>query len=118
MNDLTPSDKATKDIIALQSAMGQWTANSTASVKKAEMLVRLYKQEGLDAFLDDAYGHSALMHNSMGSARGARMYARLAAEASWLKYGWEGGSEMVREWKELAVRPEGHSSWRKRKGEL
>lgn len=118
MNDLTPSDKATKDIIALQWAMGHWTASSTASVKKAEMLVRLYKQEGLDAFLDDAYGHLALMCNSVGSATCAKKYAELAAEASWLKYGWEGGREMVREWKELAARPEGHSSWRKRKGEL
>ncbi|KIW63860.1 hypothetical protein PV04_08832 [Phialophora macrospora] len=110
------SDKATQDIIALQWALAQWTSNSTASVKKAEMLIRLYKEEGLDAFLDDAYGHAALMYNSVGSARGAKKYAKLAAEASWLKYGFESvGQDKVREWEAIARDPTRHGSWRRRK---
>jgi hypothetical protein len=110
------SDKATQDIIALQWALAQWTSNSTASVKKAEMLIRLYKEEGLDAFLDDAYGHAALMYNSVGSARGAKKYAKLAAEASWLKYGFESvGLEKMREWEGIARDPTRHGSWRRRK---
>ncbi|EXJ55370.1 hypothetical protein A1O7_08297 [Cladophialophora yegresii CBS 114405] len=116
---LEDSDRATQDIIALQWALAQWTANSTASVKKAEMLIRLYKEEGLDAFLDDAYGHAALMYNSVGSARGAKKYAKLAAEASWLKYGFESvGQDKVREWEGIARDPTRHSSWRSRKTEL
>jgi hypothetical protein len=80
------------------------------------MLVNLYKEEGLDAFLDDAYGHAALMYNSVGSARGAAKYANLAAEASWLKYGFDGvGMQKVQEWKGIARDPKGHGSWRRRK---
>lgn len=77
------------------------------------MLIDLYKAEGLDAFLDDAYGHAALMYNSVGSARGAKKYAKLAAEASWLKYGYDGG-EKTREWEAIAADPMGHGSWRRR----
>ncbi len=114
------SDKATQDIIALQWALGQWTSNTTASIKKAEMLVKLYKEEGLDAFLDDAYGHAALMYNSVGSVRGAKKYAKLAAEASKLKYGFDGaGLDKAREWEGIARDPKGHGSWgRRKKGEL
>ncbi|KIW82136.1 hypothetical protein Z517_05163 [Fonsecaea pedrosoi CBS 271.37] len=107
------ADKATEDMIALQWALSQWTANSTASVKKAEMLVALYRREGLDAFLDDAYGHAALTYNAAGSANGARKYARLAAEAARLKYGPD--ADMAREWDRIVRDPTKHSSWRKRK---
>ncbi|KAJ9613108.1 hypothetical protein H2200_003049 [Cladophialophora chaetospira] len=109
------SDKATSDIIALQWALGQWGSNTTATIKKAEMLVDLYRQEGLDAFLDDAYGHAALMYNSVGSPRGAKKYAKLAAEASQLKYGFDGlGLQKAREWEGIAMNPEGHGSWNRR----
>lgn len=84
------------------------------------MLVKLYKEEGLDAFLDDAYGHAALMYNSVGSVRGAKKYAKLAAEASKLKYGFDGaGLDKAREWEGIARDPKGHGSWgRRKKGEL
>ncbi|OQV03011.1 SET domain-containing protein [Cladophialophora immunda] len=110
---LEDADKATEDMIALQWALSQWTANSTASVKKAEMLVALYRQEGLDAFLDDAYGHAALTYNAAGSARGAKKYAKLAAEAARLKYGPD--AEAAREWDRIVKDPTVHSSWRRRK---
>jgi len=109
------SDKATSDIIALQWALGQWRSNTTASIKKAEMLVNLYKEEGLDAFLDDPYGHAALMYNSVGSANGAKKYAKLAAEATRLKFGFDGaGLEKAREWEGIAMNPKGHGSWKSR----
>ncbi|OAP57253.1 hypothetical protein AYL99_07991 [Fonsecaea erecta] len=110
---LEDADKATEDMIALQWALSQWTANSTASVKKAEMLVGLYRREGLDAFLDDAYGHAALTYNAAGSARGAKKYAKLAAEAVRLKYGPD--AEAAREWERIMKDPTVHSSWRRRK---
>ncbi|KIY01129.1 uncharacterized protein Z520_02681 [Fonsecaea multimorphosa CBS 102226] len=110
---LEDSDKATEDMIALQWALSQWTHNSTASVKKAEMLVGLYIQEGLDAFLDDAYGHAALTYNAAGSANGAKKYAKLAAGATRLKYGPE--AEAAREWDRIGKDPTMHSSWRRRK---
>ena len=109
------SDKITSDIIALQWALGQWGSNTTATIKKAEMLVDLYKEEGLDAFLDDAYGHAALMYNSVGSPTGAKKYAKLAAEASRLKYGFDGtGLAKATEWEGIAMNPMGHGSWKRR----
>ncbi|KIW99917.1 uncharacterized protein Z518_10845 [Rhinocladiella mackenziei CBS 650.93] len=107
------SDRAVNDIHALQWSLGNWESNSTASVKKAEMLVRLYKEEGLDAFLDVAYGHAALTYNAVGSARGAMKYAKLSVEAALLKYGPSAPDLEI--WNELIRNPRGHSSWRRRK---
>ncbi|KIW96920.1 uncharacterized protein Z519_02311 [Cladophialophora bantiana CBS 173.52] len=111
------SDRATQDIVTLQWELSQ--PNSTASVTKAEMLVKLYKAEGLDGFLDSAYGYAALAYNRVGSARGAKKYAKLAVEATWLKYGFDGvGMEKAREWESIARDPTGHASWRGGKTEL
>ncbi|EXJ94123.1 hypothetical protein A1O1_02516 [Capronia coronata CBS 617.96] len=106
-------DKAVSDILALQWALGNWDVNSTASVRKAEMLVRLYKEEGLEAFIDTAYGHAAFTYNAVGSPRGAKKYAKLAAEAAVLKYGH--AAPGLETWNELMHDPERHSSWRRRK---
>lgn len=113
------SDKATQDIVNLQWELSQWTPDSTASVKKAEMLVNLYKAEGLDGFLDLAYGHAALTYNGVGSVRGAKKYANLAVEATRLKYGFDAtGMEKVKEWEDFASDPTSHSTWRRRKASL
>lgn len=108
-------DKAVSDILALQWALANWDTNSTASVRKAEMLVRLYKEEGLDAFLDTAYGHAAFTYSAVGSARGAKKYAKLAAEAAVLKYG--PSATGMETWDELMHSPQLHSSWRRRKND-
>lgn len=107
-------DQAVHDILALQWALGNWEANSTASVRKAEMLVRLFRQEALDAFLDTAYGHAAFTYNAVGSARGAVKYAKLAAEAALLKYG---PAANLDDWKQMMRDPQRHSSWRRRKND-
>ncbi|KAJ9501435.1 hypothetical protein H2202_003229 [Exophiala xenobiotica] len=107
------SDHALHDIDVLQSSLGNWKPESTASVKKAEELIRLYKQEGLDGFLDTAYGYAALTYNAVGSVRGAKKYAKLAAEAAAMKYGPSHSDVNV--WKELERDPQGHVSWRRRK---
>jgi hypothetical protein len=108
------SDQTTLDIMTLQSALGEWHSDSPATVKQAEQLIQLYKDEGLDAFLDEPYGHAALMYSSVGSVRGAQKYAKLAAEATKLKYGPDDGK--WKEWEVIARDPMAHSSWRKRKG--
>ncbi|EXJ65097.1 hypothetical protein A1O7_01437 [Cladophialophora yegresii CBS 114405] len=116
------SDKATQDIVNLQweldrSQRGDRDAPGPGgvSVKKAEQLVALYKAEGLDGFLDTAYGYAALAYNTVGGTRGAMKYARLAAEATRLRYpvDEEGvGLQKVREWEGMARDPMGHPSWR------
>ncbi|OAL27796.1 hypothetical protein AYO20_09649 [Fonsecaea nubica] len=113
------SDKATQDIVNLQWQLSR--PDPTAGVREAETLVDLYKAEGLEGFLDDAYGHAALAYSRVGSARGAKKYARLAVEAAWFKYGFDGeGMDKVREWESIARDPTAHASWRSaiRKTEL
>lgn len=86
-------------------------------MKKAEQLVQLYEAEGLQGFMDLAYGHAALTYNGVGSLRGAKKYAGLAAEATWLKYGFDAnGKTKVEEWEAFASDPMGHATWRARKG--
>lgn len=109
------TDSGLVEIHNLQQSLGNWESDSTASVKQAERLVKVYEQEGLDAYLDNAYGHAALMYNSVGSIRGTQKYARLAAEAAALKQGPE--SSEVSFWVELMADPQGHSSWKNRKVE-
>ncbi|KAL2416673.1 hypothetical protein ABEF95_015072 [Exophiala dermatitidis] len=123
----TADDAAVADIHALQWSLSNWESNSTASVKKAEMLIRLYQKLGLDAFMDTPYGHAALTYNAVGSVRGAQKYARLAAEAALLKYGPDADAaaagvdadgtirRSMETWRELMWNPMGHSSWRRRK---
>lgn len=107
------SDKALEEIDALQSSLGDWEVGSTATVKQAETLIRIYKEEGLDGFLDTAYAYAALTYNAVGSVRGTKKYAKLTAEAVALKYG-PSASDLVM-WKELETNPHSHSSWRRRK---
>ncbi|KAK5059870.1 hypothetical protein LTR84_009753 [Exophiala bonariae] len=107
------TDQSLVEIHDLQQSLGNWGADSTASVKQAERLVKVYLEEEFDGFLDFAYGHAALTYNSVGSARGTVKYAALAAEAAALKYG--PASKDVRTWMDLAERPMEHSSWRRRK---
>ncbi|KEF59923.1 uncharacterized protein A1O9_04771 [Exophiala aquamarina CBS 119918] len=110
------SDRATQEIINLQYQLSQWTPGSTATVKKAEQLVNLYKAEGLEGFMDLAYGHAALTYNGVGSARGAKKYANLAVEATRLKYGFDAvGLQKAGEWEKFASDPMSHATWRKRK---
>lgn len=107
------TDQSLVEIHDLQQSLGNWAADSTASVKQAERLVKVYLEEELDGFLDFAYGHAALTYNSVGSVRGTVKYAKLAAEAAALKYG--PGSKDVRTWMELVEGPMEHSSWRRRR---
>jgi len=110
------SDRATQEIIHLQHQLSQWTPGSTATVKKAERLVKLYEAEGLEGFMDLAYGHAALTYNGVGSARGAKKYANLAVEATRLKYGFDAvGLQKATEWEQFASDPMSHSTWRARK---
>jgi hypothetical protein len=74
------------------------------------MLIRLYEQEGLEGFLDTAYGYAALACNAVGDARGARKYGRLAADAAVLKGGPEAPNLKI--WEELIDNPKGHWSWK------
>jgi hypothetical protein len=109
------SDKATQEIVNLRWQLSQ--PNPAAGIREAERLIKLYKDEGLDGFLDTAYGYTALAFNRAGRAGSAKKYAKLAAEASWLQRGFD-GAEKTQEWEGFAKDPTGHASWKNRRREL
>lgn len=70
------------------------------------------KKQGLDGFLDSAYGYATLAYNAVGDAKNAKRYAKLAIEAIELKDG-KGTKDWVM-WNELVGDPTKHWSWRYR----
>ncbi|KAJ9608197.1 hypothetical protein H2200_007185 [Cladophialophora chaetospira] len=115
------ADEPLHEINRIQSILGDWiprdpstsTESSAPSVRLAEQLIRLYQSLGLEGWLDYAYGNAALMYNSIGSIRGAKKYAHLAAESAKLRYGPESGD--VAAWKTFEGDTQGHWSWMIRK---
>lgn len=107
------ADKSLNEITDLQAALSNWTPASAASVKKAERLVKVYQDEGLDGYIDPAYCYAALTYNSVGSSRGAQKYIKLALEANKLRLGPTAPD--LGACNGMAENPEGHWSWRLRK---
>jgi hypothetical protein len=107
------SDAVLAQITSLQQTLGDWSPRSTATTEKAEKLIQLYKEQGLDSFLNLAYGYAALTYNAIGDARRARKYANLAAEAVALKDG--PGAADFRMLNEVVDNPKEHWSWRWRR---
>ena len=107
------SDAALAQIISLQQTLGDWSPGSTATTRKAEKLIQLYKEQGLDSFLNLAYGYAALTYNAIGDARRAKKYANLAAEAVALKDGTEATDFKM--WNGMTANPKEHWSWRWRR---
>jgi len=108
-------DDALDEINALQASLGDWSAESKASVAQAERLVKLYQDQGLDGYLDPAYCYAALMYSSVGSVKGARKYVDLAVEAIELRLASDANQEDLRVWKEMRRDPSRHWSWKARK---
>lgn len=107
------TDKLLNEIANLQGALSDWTPTSEASIKKAERLVKIYQDEGLDGYIDPAYCHAALTYNSVGGLRGAQKYIKLALEANNLRLGPTALSLGACDG--MAENPQAHWSWRRRK---
>ncbi|GAD96222.1 hypothetical protein PTT_09404 [Paecilomyces variotii No. 5] len=86
------ADTALAEIKSIESSLADWTKTSTASTKLAERLIRLYRQERLDGFLDTAFGYAALTYNAIGNSVQAKKYAHLAAESGAMKDGPDGAN--------------------------
>lgn len=108
-------DDALDELNALQASLGDWTAESKASVAQAERLIKLYQDQGLDGYLDPAYCHAALMYSSVGSVKGARKYVDLAVDAIELRLGSYADQDDLGVWKEMRRDPSKHWSWKARK---
>ncbi|KIW78123.1 hypothetical protein Z517_07956 [Fonsecaea pedrosoi CBS 271.37] len=107
-------DAALSEIASLQNTLSRWSdPASDASVKHAERLVQLHRDEGLEGYLDPAYCYAALMYSAVGSLRGAQKYLALAIEAIELRLG--PGAPDLPAWRAMLDDPTRHWSWMVRK---
>jgi hypothetical protein len=106
------SDITLSLIHSLQANLNDWSAESVGSPELAEQLLRLHRDEGLEGFMDLAYGFAALAHSAVGDEVGAVNYAASAKEAILMKDGrW---SANLRIWEDLLEDVGAHWSWRRR----
>ncbi|KAF2099799.1 SET domain-containing protein [Rhizodiscina lignyota] len=106
------SDRTLGQIHELQGLLGNWKTRD-ATPEKALELIKLSESEGLDAFMDVAYGHAALAYNAVRDKKRAKEYATLAREKSGQRYGPHGRDLGM--WDELMNDPTKHWSWMWRK---
>ncbi|KAH8706869.1 hypothetical protein GQ44DRAFT_716270 [Phaeosphaeriaceae sp. PMI808] len=103
------TDAILKEIHELHQALDNWNQDAVATSTDAIRLIRLYKQEGLDAFIDNAYGLAALAYSGAGDAEGARKYAMLTIETLSRE---KNPSFPSSKWQQLVDWPEAHWSWK------
>ena len=63
------SDANLQEIIRIQQTLGNWDIESNAETKLVGKLLQLYEREGLQAFMDTAYGYAALTWNTVGDRK-------------------------------------------------
>ncbi|KAE8870064.1 hypothetical protein PTNB29_00408 [Pyrenophora teres f. teres] len=113
------SDATLSRMETIQSQLNDWSATSPAaspstSLALVDELMGLYRSEGLEGFMDLAYGYAALAYSAVGDRDMALRYAELAKEAILLKDGkWVANFGV---WEELIGNVDGHWSWMMRKG--
>jgi len=67
------SDANLAEIIRIQTVLSDWSPESKARPRDAETLLKLYRTEGLEAFMDTAYGYVSLTYNAVGDAETAKL---------------------------------------------
>jgi hypothetical protein len=97
----------------MQASLNDWSPQSIATPKLAEKMIQLHRKEGLEGFLDVAYGLTALAYNAVGDTRRAEKYAKQAAEIMVIKEGpWTPNVQAMRE---LSGDPKKHWSFNRRR---
>ncbi|KAG9186810.1 hypothetical protein G6011_09918 [Alternaria panax] len=106
------SDAVLRRIESLEAELNDWSLTSLGSTAMAEELLVLYREEGLEGFMDMAYGFVALAYSAVGDRKKALEYANKAQEAVEMKDGtWTTNWKV---WEEFRRNVEGHWSWRRR----
>lgn len=96
----------------MEAQLNDWSDTRTAAPQLAEQLIEMYRNEGLEGFLDVPYGFAALAYNSVGDVENARKFAELAKDVVLVKDGvWTPNLDM---WDELVRAPERHWSYKRR----
>lgn len=74
--------------------------------------MKLHRDEGLEGFMDVAYGFAALAYNAVGDSKKAVLFAEKAREAILMKDGkW---APNLRLWNEVLADPKEHWSHKRR----
>lgn len=94
------------------SELDDYSAASTATPEKAELLVQLYQLEGLDGRLQEAYYRAAIEWNGVGNAVQAVKYARLCLQSGLTFKGPR--KPFIVSMRELVNDPGAHRTWRSR----
>jgi hypothetical protein len=106
------SDDTLARIHSLQAQLNDWSEKPTGSPEMAEELLQLHRDEGLEGFMDVAYGFAALAYSAVGDEPSAIKYAEKARGAILMKDGrW---SANLRIWEEMLGDVRAHWSWRRR----
>jgi hypothetical protein len=106
------SDDTLSKMLDMQNSLNDWSPPSLGSPALSEQLLSLYRQQGLQGFLDVPYGFAALAYNAVGESEKAAEYAEMAKESILMKDGaW---SRNLGLWNELLEGPEKHWSYRRR----
>jgi hypothetical protein len=79
---------------------------------KVGELIELHEKEGLQGFMDEAYGYAAVAYNAVGDRDTAVKYAGMAFEAVRLRHG-PGGKDLLM-WQAFQKDSTGHWSWRRK----
>ena len=111
------SDSNVLRISGLQQDLSTWLAGSPAAdvtsaneiLEKVKELIELHEEEGLQGFMDEAYGYAAVAYNAVGDADTAVMYAEMAFEAVRLRHGPGGESWLM--WQAFQEDSTKHWSW-------
>ncbi|KAK3353816.1 hypothetical protein B0T25DRAFT_545422 [Lasiosphaeria hispida] len=105
------SDARLEEIARIEGLLGDFQA-AEVNAALLRKLVKLYRDERLDAGVSGAYTLVALNYNMLGDAKLAVKYAKLAREAVIIERGPEAGdAEAMRE---LAAAPKEHFTWKAR----
>jgi hypothetical protein len=110
------TDATLQQISSIQAELNDWSssAHQPAShyTSLAEHLLDLHRSEGLEGFMDVAFGFAALAYSSVGDAERALMFAKKAKEAVLMKDGQWAPNLGI--WEEVLAAPKAHWSWKRR----
>jgi hypothetical protein len=103
-------------ISSIQAELNDWSLFTRRApshyTSLAEQLLDLHRAEGLEGFMDVAYGFAALAYSSVGDELNAVKFAEKAREAVLMKDGRWAPNLVI--WEEVIAGPGGHWSWKRR----
>ncbi|KAH8783069.1 hypothetical protein F5883DRAFT_482789 [Diaporthe sp. PMI_573] len=109
-DSIAQSDRNVGQIHALWSDLDDYSPASRGSTDKAEQLLELYKLEGLDTRMHEAYYRASVEWNGVGNSAAAVEAARMCLDRGEQMRGPQ--APFVKNMRELIQDPQKHWSWR------